>query len=287
MHRVFEQNMDTKELKERQSWTLEQKIDHSLGVIDQFVSRLDGKVYVGFSGGKDSTVLLDLCRIIKPDIKAVFCNTGNEYPDIVRFVRGLKDTDGYNIEIIYPKMKPQEVFEKYGFPLEIITEPKILQLPHGYMKGNVQHISPAITTSSWEANNVLIEPTLKIKQATKKGYAECEPGGIFDGSYPNSKTRRGRVQERGKISPALTSQGEPLNVFEESYRIRKLTERECFRLMGVDDEDIDKIQQSNLCRTSQYKIAGNSIVVDVLYYIFKNLFIEKQEFRTPVQLSLF
>lgn len=109
--------MDLKELRERQKWTLEQKIDHSLGVIDQFISRLNGKVYVGFSGGKDSTVLLDLCRIIKPDIKAVFCNTGNEYPDIVRFVRELMNTDGYNIEIIYPKLKPREVFEKYGFPL--------------------------------------------------------------------------------------------------------------------------------------------------------------------------
>ena len=109
--------MELKELRERQSWTLRQKIDHSLGVIDQFVSRLNGQVYVGFSGGKDSTVLLDLCRIIKPDIKAVFCNTGNEYPDIVRFVRELKATDGYNIEIIYPKLKPAQVFEKYGFPL--------------------------------------------------------------------------------------------------------------------------------------------------------------------------
>lgn len=109
--------MDLKELKERQKWTLDQKIDHSLGVIDQFISRLNGQVYVGFSGGKDSTVLLDLCRIIKPDIKAVFCNTGNEYPDIVRFVRELKNTEGYNIEIIYPELKPKEVFEMYGFPL--------------------------------------------------------------------------------------------------------------------------------------------------------------------------
>lgn len=109
--------MTLQELKERQKWTLNQKIDHSLGVIDQFISRLDGKVYVGFSGGKDSTVLLDLCRVIKPDIKAVFCNTGNEYPDIVKFVRELKDKEGYNIEIIYPRLKPREVFDKYGFPL--------------------------------------------------------------------------------------------------------------------------------------------------------------------------
>lgn len=109
--------MTIQELRERQSWTFTQKIDHSLGVIDQFISRLDGKVYVGFSGGKDSTVLLDLCRLIKPDIKAVFCNTGNEYPDIVKFVRELKATDGYNIDIIYPKLRPQDIFDRYGFPL--------------------------------------------------------------------------------------------------------------------------------------------------------------------------
>lgn len=109
--------MDLKELRERQGWSLDKKIDHSLYTIETFLGRLDGKAYVGFSGGKDSTVLLDLCRIIKPDIKAVFCNTGNEYPDIVRFVRELKNTEGYNVEIIYPKLKPQEVFDKYGFPL--------------------------------------------------------------------------------------------------------------------------------------------------------------------------
>lgn len=106
----------TEELKERQSWTLEQKIDHSLGAIDQFYQRLDGKVYVSFSGGKDSTVLYWLARKIYPDIKAVFCNTGNEYPDIVKFVNQMKG-DGCNIEIIHPKLKPQEVMEQKGFPL--------------------------------------------------------------------------------------------------------------------------------------------------------------------------
>lgn len=108
--------MNIKELKERQSWSLIQKIDHSLGVIDQFYQRLDGKVYVSFSGGKDSSVLYWLARKIYPDIKAVFCNTGNEYPDIVKFVNQMKE-DGSNIEIIRPKMKPQEVIGKYGFPL--------------------------------------------------------------------------------------------------------------------------------------------------------------------------
>lgn len=109
--------MDLAELKERQSWGLNQKIDHSLGVIEQYVNHLGiDNVYVSFSGGKDSTVLLDLCRVLYPDIKAVFCNTGNEYPDIVYFVRD-KIRNGENIEIIHPELKPRDVIAKVGFPL--------------------------------------------------------------------------------------------------------------------------------------------------------------------------
>ena len=58
------------------------------------------------------------------------------------------------------------------------------------------------------------------------------------------------------------------------FRIRKLTPRECFRLMGMRDDDIDKIQGAGISNTQQYKLAGNSIVVNVLEAIFKNLFME-------------
>ena len=63
-------------------------------------------------------------------------------------------------------------------------------------------------------------------------------------------------------------------VVEPSYRIRKLTPRECFRLMGMRDDNIDKIQAAGISNTQQYKMAGNSIVVNVLEAIFKNLFME-------------
>lgn len=63
---------------------------------------------------------------------------------------------------------------------------------------------------------------------------------------------------------------------EMRYRIRKLTPRECFRLMGVDDADIDKIQASGISNSQQYKCAGNSIVVDVLYHIFRKMFCETE-----------
>lgn len=104
-----------KELKERQSWSLNQKIDHSLSVIERFYKETDGKCYVSFSGGKDSCVLKSLCQILFPDILNVFCNTRNEYPEIVSFVRKLKEHD--NIQIIYPDITPKQVFETYGFPL--------------------------------------------------------------------------------------------------------------------------------------------------------------------------
>lgn len=63
-------------------------------------------------------------------------------------------------------------------------------------------------------------------------------------------------------------------VAERTYRIRKLTPRECFRLMGVDDKDIDTIQTAGISNSQQYKLAGNSVVVDVLYHIFRKAFCE-------------
>lgn len=71
---------------------------------------IDG-VYVSFSGGKDSTVLLHIAREMYPEIKAVFINTGLEYPEIVQFVKTFD-----NVDIIRPKMSFRQVIEKYGYP---------------------------------------------------------------------------------------------------------------------------------------------------------------------------
>lgn len=64
---------------------------------------------------------------------------------------------------------------------------------------------------------------------------------------------------------------------DRKYRIRKLTPRECFRLMGVDDTDIDAVQQAGISNSQQYKLAGNSIVVDVLYHIFRKAFCKEPQ----------
>lgn len=68
-------------------------------------------------------------------------------------------------------------------------------------------------------------------------------------------------------------------------RIRKLTPRECFRLMGVSEPNIDKIQNAGISNSQQYKMARNSIVVDVLEHIFRKLFLDTGQ--ESQQLSLF
>ena len=77
----------------------------------------------------------------------------------------------------------------------------------------------------------------------------------------------------------------PRELQGKKFRIRKLTPRECFRLMGVDDADIDKIQAAGISNSNQYKLAGNSIVVDVLFHLFRKMFIETD--TEQQQLSLF
>lgn len=69
------------------------------------------------------------------------------------------------------------------------------------------------------------------------------------------------------------------------YRIRKLTARECFRLQGVSDSDIDKIKAAGISESQQYKMAGNSIVVDVLMGIFQQMF-DPKYVEESSQLSL-
>lgn len=113
--------------------------------------------------------------------------------------------------------------------------------------GWFEEYAPSVTASSYEFNNLIIEYEMETE---KKQKIELPP------------------ELQGK-----------------KFRIRKLTPKECFRLMGVDDTDIDKMQASGLSNSAQYKLAGNSIVVDVLYHIFRKMFIETDQ--ETQQLTLF
>lgn len=115
--------------------------------------------------------------------------------------------------------------------------------------------------------------TILIPQATKEGYIEMDVPGVADLSYPNSKTRRGCVQDKGACVPTLTCGNKDvcyIDIEGDKYRVRRLTPRECWRLMGVSDEDFDKAKEFN-SDSQLYKQAGNSIVVPVLEGIFENM----------------
>ena len=100
------------DLKEMQAWPLERKIQVTQTRIIEFGDRFDQKVFVAFSGGKDSTVLLDLVRRVFPDVPAVFIDTGLEYPEVKEFV---KSHD--NVEVIRPKKTFRQVIEEFGYPI--------------------------------------------------------------------------------------------------------------------------------------------------------------------------
>ena len=161
-------------------------------------------------------------------------------------------------------MLEDEVDEKY-----YLTNSMIEYLEHGkYQSAKVSSklkqtdtgICPTLDTM--QGGNR--QPFIKVKNATKKGYLEAYPG---DGVYTNTSTKRGTVQPQS-IQTLTTFQDK--GVVMNDLRIRKLTPKECFRLMGFDDEDYDKAAQVN-SNNQLYKQAGNSIVVNVLMAIFKEL----------------
>lgn len=99
------------DLIQMKSLPLEIKIRMTKRRIQEWYDHYDGMVYVSFSGGKDSTVLKHIVDSMYSDVPSVFCNTGLEYPEIQKFA--MSQT---NVEVVYPKMKFQDVIKKYGYP---------------------------------------------------------------------------------------------------------------------------------------------------------------------------
>jgi len=113
---------------------------------------------------------------------------------------------------------------------------------------------------------------LCIKEATKKGFAEASEGDYVNLQFPKSKTRRGRVGKQISQTLMCSDQNGVVEKRNNALGIRKLTPKECFRLMGFDDGDCDILMEHGISNTQLYKMAGNSIVVNVLIAIFKNIF---------------
>lgn len=109
---------------------------------------------------------------------------------------------------------------------------------------------------------------LLVREATKQGYAIAVDGDSINLEFPNSKTRRGRVGKQ--VAQTLTTSPQQGAVMPD-MRIRKLTSKECFRLMGFDDADYERAASVN-SNTQLYKQAGNSIGVPVVEHIMTALF---------------
>lgn len=108
--------MTSNELKMLQALPLEIKIEKTKARLKEFVEYFGlNNVYISYSGGKDSEVLLDIARQLYPNIKAVFVNTGQEFPETIKQVL-FRKKQGYNIDIITPKMRYKDIVEKYGYP---------------------------------------------------------------------------------------------------------------------------------------------------------------------------
>lgn len=112
---------------------------------------------------------------------------------------------------------------------------------------------------------------------------------LNEGKWANMHEQSRRVYSEDGIAPTIHTCGggnlEPKIMLCNS-RIRKLTPRECFRLFGLREAEIDTIQAAGISNTQQYKMAGNSIVVDVLYHIFRKLLVDTKA-DPGTQLELF
>ncbi|MBQ1450120.1 MAG: phosphoadenosine phosphosulfate reductase family protein [Eggerthellaceae bacterium] len=98
-------------MKQRQALPLEAKIAFTQSRIREWYSHWHGDVYVSFSGGKDSTALVDIVKGMYPDVPAVFCDTGLEYPEVRELAIRKADV------VLKPEMTFKKVLENYGYPL--------------------------------------------------------------------------------------------------------------------------------------------------------------------------
>lgn len=155
------------------------------------------------------------------------------------------------------------------------------------------------TLTSVSKDNLLIEPNVLRQERTEQGklirkLSKGDKGIKFNGGNKEfcprtdglSNTLSTSTKDNMLAVPELRCiEGCMVDKYGNRYRVRKLTPKECFRLMDVSDEDIKKMESSGVAKTNLYKLAGNSIVVACMFHIFRKLFVEKGN-ENP-QLELF
>ena len=205
-------------------------------------------------------------------------NSANHYYVIEETENGENDSEDMENEI--------KVIGKISSSQDsVVVDADGISPTHTSGHGNCPKIAePYIAAVRGREPNVLTPRRTEYGKAVRREY---ERGELRE---PRRNMQRFEPRTDG-VSNTLTSVSkdnylvEPMEEKHPKYRIRKLTPRECFRLMDVDDADIDKIQRTGICNSQQYKLAGNSIVVNVLYHIFRKMFVDKD--NEQQQLTLF
>ena len=149
------------------------------------------------------------------------------------------------------------VRDSTGYRAQITINGKKIYIAHSV--GDIEYLVN-------KRNEYIIEHNLdfKIQKYIKENPMKNEKSNIKDSSKSLSSNTELRMEEGCMVD----KEG-------RKYRIRKLTPTECFRLMYVEDEDIEKMKQAGIAKTNLYKLAGNSIVVSCMFHLFRKLFIEK------------
>lgn len=243
-----------------ESYKLENKLLDKNGIANTIIARFEGTpqcIKVAQLDGFESSG-----RVYGTDGLAPTINTmggGQREPKIAYTITtkaGSRPTDNFIIEPIIGALRGRnDENDTYKQSLEV----------------NRDGVSNTLTTV--QKDNVVIVP-----QNTKQGYAEAPVG---DGVYINRPHQKRGVVQKGMIQTIKTSGDDvgvvvkgnysPSGHIDSNLRIRKLTPKECWRLMGFSDEDFEKASKVN-SNSQLYKQAGNSIVVNVLEEIFKMLF---------------
>lgn len=211
----------------------------------------------------------------------------SKFPRKERFLSNInrKNQDVANSITTAPGQRPTDNFvkvrsaNKRGYDLGQVGDSVNLQYPKSTTRrGRVGH-GVAQTLQTSDSMGVITEPNLKTQLCNSLIENGVVKGGeVINHSYTNSEQRDTLdkyIETTNGVTPTLTTRPDILGYVESApVRIRKLTPKECWRLQGFDDASFDRAAKVN-SNAQLYKQAGNSICVNVLENIFKNLFVEE------------
>ena len=215
----------------------------------------------------------------------------SKFPRKERFLANInrKDQDRANSITTAPGQRPTDNFirvktaNKQGYDYATEGDGVDLQYPNSTTRRDRVGHEVSKTIMTGDGMGVVVKTNLKTDLCNKLVEENVVKGGeIINHSYTTSEQRNTLdkyIESKDGIMPTLTTRPDCLGyaTLPPDIRIRKLTPKECWRLMGFDDADIDKAQAVGISNAQLYKQAGNSIVVNILEIILKKLLEVKNE----------